>query len=180
MIPFVILTIESEDDRAYMTLIYQRHQALMLKTAWEYTRDKSDVEDIVSNSCVALINHLQLLRTLEEQHLRKYIVITVRSKALDLLRKQQKEILSTVPLEECAAHHFPSPDNTEKKVLLLEELRQLQTLLQALPEKERDVLRLKYQHGLKHKEIAEQLGITEATVTTYVKRAKAFLQSAMY
>lgn len=33
MIPFVILTIESEDDRAYMTLLYQRHRALMLKTS---------------------------------------------------------------------------------------------------------------------------------------------------
>ena len=46
MIPIAILTIESEDDRAYMTLLYQRHRALMLKTAWEYTREQAYVEDI--------------------------------------------------------------------------------------------------------------------------------------
>lgn len=57
MIPFVILTIGSEDDRAYMTLLYERHRALMLKTAWEFTRERADVEDVVSDSCVALMSH---------------------------------------------------------------------------------------------------------------------------
>ena len=180
MIPYVILTIESEDDRQYMTCLYNQHRALMLKAAWDFTREKADVEDIVSESCVALINHIDTLRTLEEHHLRRYIAMTVRSKALDLLRRRKLESVAFFPLEDCAVHHIPAPDCTEKKVLLVEELRQVQGLLQSLPEKERDVLRLKYQQGMKHKDIAKALGITESTVTTYVKRARAYLRSAMY
>ena len=180
MIPFVILTIESEDDRAYMTLLYQRHRSLMFKAAWTYTQDHANAEDIVSDSCVALINHLDTLRTLDESQLRRYIAITVRRKALDALRRQQRENVSIIPLEDCVANHAPAPDSTEKKVLLLEELRHMQSLLQSLPEKERDVLRLKYHQGMNHKDIAKALGITESTVTTYVKRARAFLRSAMY
>lgn len=177
MIPFVILTIESEDDRAFMTLIYQRHRALMLKTAWEYTREKADVEDIVSDSCVSLINHLDDLRRLEAHHLRKYIAVTVRRKAIDLIRKRQRE--QTAELPEVLAR-IPGPENVESKVLLLEELRQVQRIIRQLPQREQDVLRMKYQLGMKHREIAEALGIAETTVATYAKRARDLLASALY
>lgn len=179
MIPYVILTIESEDDRAYMTLIYQRHRALMLKTAWEFTRDVADVEDIVSDSCVALINNLEKLRELEAHYQRKYIAITVRNKALDLCKRRQRENALHQEDESLLAR-TPDPESVEKKVLLLEELRQVQKLLHTLPEREQDVLRLKYHHGMKHKEIAELLGITEATVSTHLSRARSRLKAALY
>ena len=47
IIPAVILTIDSEDERAYMTEPYQKHYALMLKTAWTFTKERANVEDIV-------------------------------------------------------------------------------------------------------------------------------------
>lgn len=177
MIPFVILTIESEDDRDYMTLVYQRHQALMLKIAWEYTREKADVEDIVSDSCVALINHLHDLRNLEAHHLRKYIAVTVRRKAIDHMRKHQRQ--QTAELPESFAR-TPSPEDVERKVLLLEELRQVQQVIRQLPQREQDVLRMKYQLGMKHREIAQALGIMESTVATYAKRARDLLASVLY
>lgn len=177
MIPFVILTIESEDDRAFMTLIYQRHRALMLKTAWEYTREKADVEDIVSDSCVALINHLDTLRGLEGHHLRKYIAVTVRRKAIDHIRRQKREHTADISADHCC---LCDAESVERKVLLLEELRQVQRIIKQLPEREQDVLRMKYQLGMKHREIAEALGIAESTVATYAKRARDVLASALY
>lgn len=180
MIPFVILTIESEDDRAYMTLVYQRHRALMLKIAWEFTREKADVEDIVSDSCVALINHLDALRTMEPDCLRRYIAVTVRNKALDLCKRRQKESTIRQPMDEDSFQRVADPMSVEQKVQLLEELRRVQAMLKTLPEREQDVLRLKFRHGMKHKEIAAVLGITESTVTTYLSRARDRLKAALY
>lgn len=82
MIPIVIMAIESDDDRAYMTDVYLKHRALMLKVAWRYTNDESQVDDIVSESCVALIRHLDSLKTMEEKTLRIYITTTVKIKRL--------------------------------------------------------------------------------------------------
>lgn len=137
MIPYAILAIESEDDRAYMTLLYQRHRALMLKTAWEYTREKADVEDIVSNGCVALIQHLDELRAMEGESLRRYIVVTVQRKAIDFCRQMQRR-------------------------------------------REQEILRMKYQQGMKQKDIAQALGIAETTVATYLLRARDHLKAGLY
>lgn len=180
MIPFVILTIESDDDRAYMTLVYQRHRALMLKIAWEFTREKADVEDIVSDSCVALINNLDKLRGMEGAYLRRYIAVTVRNKALDHHKRQHRKNTFIIPADEGFIDRMPDPDSLEKKVLLLEELRRVQELMRSLPERERDVLRMKYQQGMKHKEIASIFGIEESTVSKYVERARDRLKAALY
>jgi len=180
MIPFAILTIESDSDRAFMTLLYQRHRALMLKTAWEFTREPAVVEEIVSESCVALINHLDTLRTLEKEHLRGYIAVTVRNKALDHCKRMQRHYAKCMPTDEDYVSRMPDPDCIEKKVLLLDELRRVWELLHTLPQREQEILRLKYHDGLKHKEIAAILGITESTVTTHLLRARDRLKAALY
>ena len=180
MIPFVILTIESDSDRAFMTVLYQRHRALMLKTAWEFTREKADVEDIVSDSCVSLIKHLDTLRTMESNQLRRYIALTVQNKALDHCKRMQRHYSQCLPSDDNLIDHIPAPECLEKKILLLDELRRVQTLLHTLPQREQDVLRLKFHDGLKHKEIADILGITETTVTTHLLRARDRLKAALY
>lgn len=180
MIPFIILTIESEDERSYMTLVYQRHRALMLKVAWEFTQDQADVEDIVSDSCVALINNLDTLRTMEAHHLRKYIAVTVRRKAIDHMRRIQREESRQFTTDDDAVIKIPAPDSVEKKIMLLEELRQVQKIIHDLPQKQQDILRMRYQQGMSQKAIAEALGIAENTVSTYTKRARERLRAALY
>ena len=180
MIPYAILAIESEDDRAYMTLLYQRHRALMLKTAWEYTREKADVEDIVSNGCVALIQHLDELRAMECESLRRYIVVTVQRKAIDFCRQMQRRREQVVQTDEAFLRRIPDPESVEKKVLLLEELNRLRELLHTLPRREQEILRMKYQQGMKQKDIAQALGIAETTVATYLLRARDHLKAGLY
>ena len=43
LMPMVILTIDDDNDRAYMTRLYREYRALMLKTAWEYSNDNETV-----------------------------------------------------------------------------------------------------------------------------------------
>ena len=88
LLPMAILTMEDDDDRGYMTRLYREYRALMLKTAWEYSKDNETVEDIVSESCIALIRHIDQLKAMDKAAIRSYIVITVRNKAIDDFRKQ--------------------------------------------------------------------------------------------
>lgn len=180
MIPIVILAIESDSDREYMTSLYKDHHALMLKTAWNYTRNKADVEDIVSDSCASLIVNIEKLRNMERNALRVYIVTTVRNTAIDFCRKQQRTNARFLYVDDEVTERMADNESIEKRVFLREEIEQVMRLLRNLPERERDVLRLKYQKGLKDREIAELVGLAESSVRKYIERARKHLKAAIY
>lgn len=180
-IPPVILALESDVDRAFMTDVYHQYRALMLKTAWVYTTNRADVEDIVSDSCAALIVKIQTIRDLERSVLRAYIVTTVRNTAIDHCRKQQRENARFLHVDDEVAMQVADPTNSvEGKILLQDELENLEEILRQLPERERDALRLKYQKGLKDSEVAEQIGVAESSVRKYIERARKHIKAAMY
>ena len=180
IIPTVIMAIESDSDRAYMTLLYEQHRALMLKTAWNFSRVRADVEDIVSDSCTALIVNIDTIRGMERNALRAYIVTTVRDTALDFCRKQQRTNARFLHVDEEVTARMADSKSIEKKILLRDQINQVKDALRDLPERERDVLRLKYQKGLKDSEIAEKVGLAEVSVRKYVERARKHLKAAIY
>ena len=181
IIPPVILAIESDVDRAFMTDVYIQYRALMLKTAWVYTTSKADVEDIVSDSCAALIVKINRIRHFERSDLRAYIVTTVRNTAIDHCRKRQRENVRFLHVDDEVAMQVADPANSvEGNILLQDELENLEKALLQLPERERDVLRLKYQKGLKDGEVAEQVGVAESSVRKYIERARKHIKAAIY
>lgn len=180
MIPLVILAIESDDDRAYMTELYRQHHPLMLKTAWKYTRVLSEVEDIVSDSCVALIRHLDDVKKLSEGEKRAYIVTTTKNKAVDLFRKKQRDHARLHPMEESDLEQMAEPVSFERKISVREDLEQVKAAILALPEKERDTLRLKFFHHRSDRQIAEALGISEGAVRRHIMRGRNHLKAALY
>ena len=69
-------------------------------------------------------------------------------------------------------------DNPEKALLHHEQVELIQAAIYSLPEKCREVFRLVMQGDLKHREIAELLGISEKTVEAHV--ASAYKRVAEY
>ncbi len=78
MLPMVIQLIDNDDDRAWMTSLYEKECRVMFRTARAYTNQQADAEDIVSESCVHLIEHLDTIRGMESKKLSMYIVHTVK------------------------------------------------------------------------------------------------------
>ena len=180
MIPAVILTIDSDTDRAYMTELYRQHHALMLKTAWGYVRAKEDVEDVVSESCAKLIEKIDDLRGMERGPLRSYIVTVVRHTAIDFLRKQNRDNTTFVKSSTEVTAQIPDQTSVEEKILLRDELNRVRLALRELPERERDVLRMRYQQGIPDREIALAIGVSESSVRKYVTRGRQHLKMAVY
>lgn len=180
IIPNAILAIESDEDRAYMTAVYEQYSALMLKIAWSFTSVRADVEDIVSDSCTSLITHLGTIRSMESGELRAYIATTVRNAAIDHCRRQKRANMHFQYVNDEVILQVPDNASVEKKILLHDEIECVRRVLHTLPERERDVLRLKFQKGLKDKEIAESVGIAETSVRKYVERARKHLKAAIY
>ena len=177
IIPFVIAAIETEDDRAFMEDVYLRHRALMLKTAWSFTHEPAEVEDIVSDSCVLLIQHLDSLKGMEENGLRSYIATTVKHKAVDFCRRKNREMDRAAPLDE---EQMGPPVSFEHKIAVQAEIDMVKQAIVSLPRRERDVLTMKFFESLNDQQIADALGIAESSVRKYVMRGRAHLKAALY
>lgn len=180
MMPLVIQVIANDDDRQYMEWLYTEHNRLMFATAWTFSNSRSDVEDIVSDSCVSLIGKISLLRSMEHNALRSYIVSTVRNTAIDFCRKQRLKNATFQPGEDTAIEQLADKVTVEGRIMLREELRIVQAAIAQLTPHERDILRLKYQQGKNDREIAELIGLSESSIRKYVVRARQHLKDAIY
>ena len=180
MLPMVIMTMEDEDNREYMTRLYRDYQALMLKTAWEYSQDSGTVEDIVSDSCVALIQHLNQLKAMDKPALRAYIVITVRNKALDDLRRQALRRKNFVTMDENTLDSLEETTSFERKLSLRQEMETVREAIANLPADEQDVLRMKFFRHMTDKEIAACMEIAENRVRVLIMRSRKKLKQMLY
>ena len=177
MIPFVIAAIESEDDRAVMTDIYLRNRSLMLKVAWEYTREPSEVDDIVSDSCIALIRHLEDLKDMDAGGQRAYIAATVKHKAIDFCRKKTREEGRSADMD---TDQLSPPVSFERRITVQAEIDMVKTTLLSLPKRERETLTMKFFEHRSDREIAEVLGVSESSVRRYIMRGRNHLKAALY
>ena len=180
MLPMVIMTMEDEDNREYMTRLYRDYQALMLKTAWEYSQDSATVEDIVSDSCVSLIQHLNQLKAMDKPALRAYIVITVRNKALDDLRRQALRRKKFVTMDENTLDSLEETTSFERKLSLRQEMETVREAIANLPADEQDVLRMKFFRHMTDKEIAARMEIAENRVRVLIMRSRKKLKQMLY
>ncbi len=179
MIPISILSIASEDDRAFMTRLYEKYHALMFKTGWEYTNDEEEINDIVSDSCVSLIQHIDQLKSMEERAVRAYIAATVRHKAVDYLRKRalmrKTFVFMNDGVPDQASKEFP----IEERLSLRQELETVMQAIRTLPESEQAVLRQKFFEHRTDQEIAREMNITEARVRILIMRARKCLKDML-
>jgi RNA polymerase sigma-70 factor (ECF subfamily) len=88
--------------------------------------------------------------------------------AVDFYRKQQPKLIAIEDV-----YHLSSSDkDTPEKIIQAKfEKEQLARLIADLPEREQDIISLKYGAGFSHQEIAELLSISESNVGTIVHRA---------
>ena len=90
LMPIVILAMPFGEDRDFMESLYRKYHRLMYSTAWKYLKESVAVEDVVSDSCVALMKKIPTLRTLDHNKLAVYIVSTVRNTSINAINKQTR------------------------------------------------------------------------------------------
>jgi RNA polymerase sigma-70 factor (ECF subfamily) len=93
-----------------------------------------------------------------------WLLVIARNVATDHYRRQRPH----APIE--AAEHLPSGPTPEEEYERRMGLQRLSGLLTELPDRERDVIALKYGAGLTNRAIARHTGLTESNVGTIVFR----------
>lgn len=180
VMPYVIMMIESDEDRNYMEWLYKQHYRLMLSTAWKYSSDQFEVEDVVSDSIVALIKKIDQLRLMECNALRLYIVSTVRNTSINHFKKKKGVDERFVLAGDDLVSQFVEPEGIMQKIALHDELMAIIKAIHTLPPKEQAVLRMKCMEGMSTEEIAAATGLAHESVRKYLSRARGKVRNAVY
>ena len=174
MLPAIILAIENDDDREFMTALYIELYPLMKATSVKIVKDDSVAEDMIHNTVAMLIRNLGTIRDYERKRLVSYIKKAVQNNSINYYNKHIKEGGKTFygfddDLAESIPDHSDSPTD---KFELSEEYEELGRTMKLLPEKEREILYLKYNMELDDPKIGDIMSIKKESVRQYLTRAR--------
>lgn len=161
----------SLEDVEYYTQVYSDYYKLMYSVAWKYTVDCNLVEDIVSDSNLALMRRLDVLRRIAPDKLQAYIATTVKNMAVNYHRKKKtarKRLAVYEPAEQVEA-------KDADLLLQIEIKEEYQNLLQSmhrLTRKERSILHMRFFMQLSTREIANMVGLSPSSIRTYICRSR--------
>ena len=168
MLPFIFLLIEDDEDRRFLESVYLEYHRLMYAQALRVTRNPQAAEDAVSDSLIALTRKISLLRTMECNKLRSYVVITVRHTAISLLNRGKRQRLDgSVAVEDLSGG---APVDSR----LLEEagMERIKRCILALPPREKEMMLMRYFREMTDEEIAAETGLRAVSVRVHLSRAR--------
>ena len=136
MITYVIEQLDRQSDKDFALWLYNEFKNLMFCTAKKYLNDSHAVEDVVQDSILNILRHIDTLQKKERCVLTAYIVITVKNTAISHLRAEAARKGQSQELPEDGEHDFAPID------IPLEELVARRELMSHLEES----WELMYQH----------------------------------
>ena len=98
MIPYCILVIEDDDDRAFMEQLFVEYHRLMYHEIFKLVHDQWAAEDVMQSTLVRLIDKIPELRIKDRNHLVNYIITASKNQARNYLRDSGRH--STSDLQE--------------------------------------------------------------------------------
>lgn len=123
---------------------------------------------------------IDTLRTLEEPKLRAYIVKTVTHTAFNYIRERNSDNARCMGMDDINALNVPVEHDFTHKIELEEELRMVISALDSLPEKEREIMKMKFYMEMSDEEIAKKVGLSTSSIRQYIKRARKRLKEILY
>ena len=157
-------TIDSPARRSKFETIYRTYRDPMYRVALAILKNPQDAEDAVHSAFVCIAENIRKLEGADSLKTKGYIVTVVRSRAIDLYRKKQAHPHGEYNDALLGVRQQYEGGNEVAKCML------------KLPEKQRNVLVLKYCHGYELKQIAKMLSISYQNALKIEQRAKEKLR----
>ena len=151
-------------------LLYDTYSGKMYGLCYRYVKDAMEAEDVLITAFTKIFDKIQQFKG--EGSFEGWIRRIVVNEALSFIRRNKSMYLET-DLEKADRQ----PDYTSLGDHLQAE--DLLNIIQELPTGYRIVFNLYAIDGFSHKEISEQLGISENTSKSQLSRARAYLQKIL-
>ncbi|TFZ06110.1 RNA polymerase sigma factor [Ramlibacter henchirensis] len=177
-----LLSRAAAGDAMAFELIMRRHNRLLYRTARSILRDDAESEDAVQDAWLKAWRALPTFRG--ESRLSTWLVRIAMNQALSRVRRRSGVVVPLgapgVPSEEETSMQPDTPMHDPELTAQRAELtRIIERHIDRLPEQFRSVFMLRALEEMSVEEVAQALGIQEATVRTRFFRARAQLREAL-
>ena len=157
-------------DRAAQKRLYDTFSAKMFALCCRYVKDSMEAEDVLIGAFTKILDKIDQYKN--EGSFEGWIRRIVVNESLTYLRRNRNMYLE---LELEAANYEPDYQTISDHL----EAEDLLKMIGELPSGYRIVFNLYAIDGYSHKEIAEQLGISENTSKSQLSRARTYLQKLL-
>ena len=169
----LIRLLQSGDHQAY-TEIYNRFKSVLYVHAYNKLRNTEEAKDVVQDLFVSLWHNRANIHVTGQ--LSPYLYQSIRNRVFRVIERKG---LASNHLE--SIHRFVNSGSNITDHLVREHMLKAMIAqeIDALPEKMKEIFILSRKTNLSHKEIAEELGISDATVKKQVNNALKILRSKL-
>jgi len=159
-------------ETAAFEALIARHFGLVQKIALARLRESDTADDVAQETMVRA--YLALDRLRDPARFAPWLCQIARNLAMDWRTKITREdrVICRLPIEEHAESLADERGRGGRETMQAEETSAaLQSALGALPEPQREVILLRYAEEMTQQQIAERLGVNQATVSRLMRRA---------
>lgn len=157
-------------NRQAQKRLYEQYSSKFYALCCRYVKDKMEAEDVLITAFTKILDKID--QYTGEGNFEGWMRRIMVNEALSYLRKHKNMYLETT-IE--AANYEPDYNKLENQL----EADDLMKLIETLPSGYKIVFNMYAIDGYSHKEIAEQLGITESTSKSQLSRARTALQKSL-
>lgn len=161
----------SKGDITAFELLYKRYWAILLDEAYRRLKVKEEAEEVVQEVFIDLFTrreHIAITHSLSG-YLHKAVQFRVFNKIRSYIVQRSYRQLAALRLEDQAEDIFAESEFRELD-------QAIRKAILRLPEKCRQVFLLSREHNLGHKQIAQQLNISQNTVERHIGKALKYLR----
>ena len=150
--------------------LYSAHRLSLVRLAVLLVDDQQSAEDVVQDAFAGFLGRRRALD--DPDKALAYLRTSVVNNARSALRRRRTARAYVAP-------HEVEPEGPSGRAILAEEHREVMVALRQLPDRQREVLVLRYWSELSEAQIADALGISRGTVKSTASRALAALEKTM-
>lgn len=149
---------QAGDDRAWLHQVVQQYESRLVNYTARLTGDLERARDVVQDAFLRLCWQR---RADVEPIAAQWLYTVCRNRALDVLKKENRmNQLSDQQAESCRSREADQAAALQQR----EEAASAAAMLQQLPDRQREVIRLKVEGGLSYRQIAEVTGLSVSNV----------------
>ncbi|WP_459742880.1 sigma-70 family RNA polymerase sigma factor [Pseudomonas sp. 3A(2025)] len=164
---------DGQQHRVLFTALYGEHHTWLQRWLFRRLGCREVAADLAQDTFVRVLGKSALS---DVEQPRAYLSTIAHSLFVNLLRRRQLERSYLEALAQLPEELMPSP---EERWQLFEALQAIDAMLDGLPAKVRRAFLLAQLEGLTHRQIAEQLGVSQSSVRQYIARALLHCMAAV-
>lgn len=173
-----LMSLSREEDKHILWDIYEKYRIDMYIVAKSIVHNDHLAEDVVQEAFEKIIKKMHLIEKVSCNGLRKYIILIVKSIAINTICKENRYKLE--PNEDWKLMDEMDDLNLENMVIQNDEVCIIRKCLNEIDEKYSHPMIFRYYYGFTDSETAELLGInSSSTVRSLCCRGKKMIIKAM-